>query len=230
MRLLAVLLLCLFSMPALAASDSIKIERASTMSRPAELPTAGIFMLIINDGEADKLVGVKSSVTDKVMMHSMDINDKGVMSMKHEAFFDIPAKGTLALVPGNNHIMMLDLKEPFNTGTTLPLTLIFEKAGEKTIAVDVVTPDKLGKNFPSELLGEDLTEKMLQINENNGHETHEKSLMDAMRERIQNFFHEDKKMESPSAIDVAPEGGRVPVPQPVESVTPATASDAVPAQ
>lgn len=52
---------------------------------------------------------------------------------------DIPAGGVAVLEPGGFHVMLLDLVAPLEPGTTVPLTLTFEVAGELT--VDAVVGD-----------------------------------------------------------------------------------------
>ena len=91
MRLLAFMFLCTFSLPALAAGEAITIERAATFVKPADMPTAGIFMVIKNSGEADKLIGAKSSLSQNVMIHTTEIDAKGEMTTRAATSLDVPA-------------------------------------------------------------------------------------------------------------------------------------------
>ena len=49
----------------------------------------------------------------------------------------IPAKGSVTLEPGGLHIMLMDLKQALVEGSTFPVTLTFEKAGQVEIQVSV---------------------------------------------------------------------------------------------
>ena len=40
----------------------------------------------------------------------------------------MPARQTVELKPSGFHVMLMDLKQPFTKGTTVPLTLRFEDA------------------------------------------------------------------------------------------------------
>lgn len=46
--------------------------------------------------------------------------------------------GAVALAPGGLHLMLLGLRQPLAEGATLPLTLVFETAGEVTLDLPVL--------------------------------------------------------------------------------------------
>jgi copper(I)-binding protein len=54
-----------------------------------------------------------------------------------------------ALVRGGEHIMFMGLKEPFENGKIIPVTLLFEKAGEVNIKVVVDQKRKEKKHSQS---------------------------------------------------------------------------------
>ena len=195
MRLLLTLFLCLLAVPSIAA-ENIVIERASTLETPALLPTAGVFLLITNNGtDADKLTGVKTDRAGMAMLHTMKVDDKGVMVMRPIKSLDVPAGKTTALAPANNHIMLSDLKEQMKKGDKFTLTLTFEKAGEKQVTVNVVSPDELTNSFPPEMSGDNI-KKMQEIAEA---ANAEKSWKDRLRLKIQSFFRKDKAPADTSA-------------------------------
>jgi copper(I)-binding protein len=61
----------------------------------------------------------------------------GMMEMKPVDQIAVPAGGSVALEPGGFHIMLRDLVKPLEVGTTVELTLTFEKAGDKVVTADV---------------------------------------------------------------------------------------------
>ena len=69
----------------------------------------------------------------------MDMGD-GAMSMQEVDSIPLPAGETVSLEPGGYHIMLLELAEPLEDGTTFELTLMFEEAGEQTVTVTVGEP------------------------------------------------------------------------------------------
>ena len=105
---------------------------------------AGGYMLIRNQGAADRLVSASSPAAAKVELH-VHVNDNGVMRMREVPGYDVPAKGSFELKPGGAHLMFLDIKQPFKEGEKLPVTLKFEKAGEVRAEFRV---GRLGESAP----------------------------------------------------------------------------------
>jgi copper(I)-binding protein len=65
------------------------------------------------------------------------IRDGEVMRMRPVADIPIPPGETVRLRPGGLHVMLIGLKEPLRQGTTVPLTLRFERAGETTVQLEI---------------------------------------------------------------------------------------------
>jgi copper(I)-binding protein len=59
------------------------------------------------------------------------------MRMREAGPLEVPANGKLTLAPGGLHIMLMGLKKPLAAGSSFPLTLQFEKAGEVKVEVQV---------------------------------------------------------------------------------------------
>jgi len=67
---------------------------------------------------------------------SSDMGDDS-MTMQEIDKLEIPAGETVKLEPGGYHVMLIDLVEPLEVGQTFDVTLTFEKAGDKTVTVEV---------------------------------------------------------------------------------------------
>jgi periplasmic copper chaperone A len=110
----------------------------------ATAPTAtvgGGFMGLMNMGKADDaLLAVKANVSEKVELHTHSM-DGGVMKMREVPRIDLPAGKTVELKPGGFHIMFINLKTPLKQGEKVPLTLVFEKAGEVKVSMAVDAMD-----------------------------------------------------------------------------------------
>ena len=107
----------------------------------ATLPNAPVgagFLTIVNSGStADRLVGATSPVTDQVQLHEMAM-EGGVMKMRQlKDGIPIPAGATVKLDPSNLHLMFMHLNQPLREGTTIEVTLSFEKAGKVTVPLTV---------------------------------------------------------------------------------------------
>ena len=101
-------------------------------------PAGGGYLTITNGGAAaDKLVGAESPAAGKVEIHTMSVvND--VMTMRPvEDGLEIPAGATVELKPGGFHVMFMQVSEPFKEGATVPVTLVFEKAGRVEVPFPV---------------------------------------------------------------------------------------------
>ena len=125
-----------------AAAGKAEISIADPWGRPSPTyPTAGAFyMLIKNSGNApDKLLSGASPACGSVEIHEMVKKDDGTMGMNLvENPVEIPAGGQVELKVGGLHAMCIMKKDDqFAPGSTVDLTLKFEKAGEKTIQAEI---------------------------------------------------------------------------------------------
>lgn len=106
----------------------------------ASNPKAGAaFMHIVNTSDAaDRLVAVKSDLAARTELHTHSEDANGVMKMREvEEGFVIPAGGMHMLKRGGDHVMFLGLHAPFEDGAVVPVTLVFEEAGEVIVNVTV---------------------------------------------------------------------------------------------
>jgi periplasmic copper chaperone A len=103
------------------------------------------FMTLSNAGTTDdKLIAAASSgVSTKDELHT-HIKEGDIMRMRPVDAIDVPAGGVTQLKPGGLHVMLMGLKAPLKEGETFPLTLTFEKSGEVTVDVKVMTAGAMG--------------------------------------------------------------------------------------
>ena len=125
--------------PAAFAHDGVHIvdPYARTMGG---VGTSGAVFLVIENHQAsdDRLIGVKSDAAQKVELHTHKDDGNGVMQMLHvPEGFVIPAKGEHALARGGDHVMLMGLTRELKDGDMIPVTLVFETAGEVAIEVPV---------------------------------------------------------------------------------------------
>ena len=142
-------ILSLISVMAFAADyklGSLEITQPWTRATAATAPTGAGFLTITNKGTApDRLVSVRSSAANQSEIHEMKM-DGNVMRMRElDGGLVIAPGATVALAPGGFHVMMMGLKAPFKEGTSVPLTLVFEKAGSIDVELSV---RKLGATKP----------------------------------------------------------------------------------
>ena len=114
------------------------IAQPWSRATPPTAQAAGGFLAITNKGTtADRLIAVRSAVSDKAEIHEMKM-DGNVMRMRElEKGIEIPPGGTVELKPGGFHLMFMGLKAPFAKDTKVPITLVFEKAGSVDVELAV---------------------------------------------------------------------------------------------
>jgi hypothetical protein len=122
-----------------AFAEMSKIMVQDAYARASNAKAGAAFMQIMNhSGEDDRLIGVTSEVSARTELHTHKDMGEGVMKMMHvEEGFAIPAGATHALQRGGDHVMFMGLNAPFEHGSTVTVTLVFEKAGEVTVDVPV---------------------------------------------------------------------------------------------
>jgi periplasmic copper chaperone A len=65
------------------------------------------------------------------------VEEGGVMKMRPAGSLEIPPGGEVRLEPGGLHVMLMQLQQPLEEGGQVPITLVFEKAGEITVSAPV---------------------------------------------------------------------------------------------
>jgi len=115
-------------------AGDITVSDHWTRAMPPSAAVGGGFMVIANAGsEPDRLVGLSSPRANSGEVHEMKM-DGGVMKMRELADgLEIPAGGSVTLEPGGYHVMFMGVDDGFKEGEMIPVTLVFEKAGELEI-------------------------------------------------------------------------------------------------
>jgi hypothetical protein len=109
----------------------------------AQQPTGAAYLSIENRGKnADALVRASSPIAAEVQIHSMKMEGT-TMRMREVGKLEIPAGAKVALTPGDGyHMMLIGLKQPLKAGDKFPMQLVFEKAGQVQVTVNVENQPK----------------------------------------------------------------------------------------
>jgi copper(I)-binding protein len=106
------------------------------------------FRAIKNNGtEPDRLLSAHTPAATTVELHRMEM-DVDVMRMRAVPAIELPAKTEVRLrhgTPDGHHLMLLGLKAPLKDGDRFPVTLTFQRAGEREVMVWVQTPRRSKK-------------------------------------------------------------------------------------
>jgi len=108
-------------------------------SVPGQVNGAGYVQIDNKANQGDRLISVNTTGVNRVELHT-SLTENGVAKMREVTGIDVPASGSVKLIPGGFHIMFLGLTEPFKAGATIPVTLKFEKAGEVKVNFAIKPP------------------------------------------------------------------------------------------
>lgn len=146
---LLISLVCVFSLPALAAEPgAIQLEEPWARESPPAVKNGAAYMTLVNTGaEADRLLSASGEVAETIELHT-HLVENNVMKMRKVDAIEVAPGEPTALKPGGLHIMLIGLKKPLAAGQTFPLTLKFDKAGE--IPVQVLVRGKDAATMPSD--------------------------------------------------------------------------------
>jgi copper(I)-binding protein len=127
--------------PALAADmaqvGEVMIEQPWARASIGNAPNSAAYMVLETaGGEPDRLVASSTPVAEQAQLHSHSMAD-GIARMRPVDAVEVAPGTPTVLEPGGLHIMLIGLKQKLAAGDTLPLSLVFEHAGEVTVEIPV---------------------------------------------------------------------------------------------
>lgn len=135
-RLLLLLTISLSSSFAIANND-LMIHDAYARATPPNSPTSAVFLTLMNHSDNNRsIVSASSPASGKVELHT-HVKEGDVMKMRQVANIDVPANTTVELKPGGLHIMLFDLKQAFNEGGNIEVTVNYADGSSQTFAAPI---------------------------------------------------------------------------------------------
>ncbi|MDS9470009.1 copper chaperone PCu(A)C [Paracoccus sp. MBLB3053] len=120
----------------------LAISDGFTRAMLPNAPVAGGFLSIANNGtQDDRLISASSDRAGEVQIHEMAMQGHVMKMRELPDGLAIPAGQTVELKPGGYHLMFLQVKTPFAEDESVPVTLVFEKAGSTEIELPVGPAD-----------------------------------------------------------------------------------------
>lgn len=112
----------------------------------AESGMAAVFGSVANTGHHDvRIVSGTSPVAGRIEVHEVVPDASGAKTMRpKEGGLTVPAGETRELIPGGDHLMLMDLKMPLEPGADVPLTVVFDDGS--TLPVTAQVRDFAGAN------------------------------------------------------------------------------------
>jgi len=122
-----------------AAAEPMVVVRDARIPAPAADVAALYFVVEDRSGKGDRLLEVRVPIARQVSIHRTTHKDGMSHMMPVEGGLVLPAGGQLALEPGGLHVMLMGVSPMPSLGDTVPLTLVFERAGEVPVQARVVS-------------------------------------------------------------------------------------------
>jgi len=131
-----------------AVHGSLEMYKPWARSSAHLLPDslAGAFLAITNRGpDDDRLVAASSPLAERIELHGIKVVGADIDMRPLARGVAIPAGHTTTLKPRGYHLLLRGLAAPLAKGSTLPVTLTFEKAGAVAVAFAVEEPGLIGQ-------------------------------------------------------------------------------------
>jgi copper(I)-binding protein len=119
-------------------AGTLVVEHPHARATVAVQKNGAAYMVIRNRGsEPERLLGARTGEAQAAELHGTTVTPEGVAQMRPAEAVEIPPGGEAKLAPGGLHVMLVGLKGPLVEGTSFPMTLVFERAGEVEVEVMV---------------------------------------------------------------------------------------------
>src|SRR5215471_7715223 len=111
---------------------------------PASAGTTVAYVVIRNNGAADRLLSARTSAGGRVAFRAPA--RPGVLTMHTVSSIAIPAHSTVSMVPDGYH-MLITGAGPIHGGKDITLTLVFAHAGRVPVVAQVTDPSTGGSSY-----------------------------------------------------------------------------------
>jgi len=124
--------------PASQSQPLPRVEGAWVRSAVPGQHATGAFMKITAPRPM-QLVGVSTPVAGVAEVHEMKM-EGDVMKMRAVPALDLPAGRAVELKPGGYHLMLMELKQPLEAGSTVPITLLLRDGAGTESRLELKVP------------------------------------------------------------------------------------------
>lgn len=131
-----------------AVHGTLEIHKpwARDSSHPLPTPSAGAFLSIKNTSlDDDRLVAASSPLAERIELHGIKVVGSDIEMRPMANGVVIQGGHTTILKPRGYHLLLLGVTVSLVKGSTLPVTLTFEKAGDVAVEFAVEEPGLIGE-------------------------------------------------------------------------------------
>ena len=129
-----------------ASADSSIAVASAYVPQPTTPGTTVAYLDIRNNGRADELVSVQTSVGGKVQLRAPVARHSGILTMRTVADIPIPANTMTLLNPDTFHLLITGAGA-MHDGKDIMLRLTFANAGPVTVIAMVTNPESGGSSY-----------------------------------------------------------------------------------
>lgn len=127
----------LVAMPHSHEKGEIQVRHPWSRATPPGAKVAVGYMEIRNHGtQPDRLLSASTALAQRVEMH-ITRQEGEVVKMRQVKSFEVPARERYELRPGGAHLMLVDIARPLKKGERFAMKLVFERAGELEVELEV---------------------------------------------------------------------------------------------
>ena len=120
---------------------SVTIIDPWSRALPPTAPNGAAYFRIENRGpSADRIIAARTAMAERAELHTHEM-EGGLMAMRRVESVEVPIGGEVSFKPHGLHVMLFGLRQPLVDGERFDLALVFEKAGEIEVSVDVRRTD-----------------------------------------------------------------------------------------
>ena len=138
LKIFSAFIILFFSFPVLA--NDIKHNLYSYPTAKG-MKVGAVFGLLPNIKSDDILVSASSPICEHVEIHTM-LEENGIFKMRKIENLPVKADKENQLSPSGYHLMLMNLEAPLEVKQSFPLTLTFQKSGDKTVTIPVISRNK----------------------------------------------------------------------------------------
>ena len=130
-------------------AGDLVISQPWSRAAPRGAELAASYLTIENKGTTpDRLIGGSTDVAEKLQIQQSSMVGGGLTLNPVEGGLTISPGDKVVLAPHGIHLTLSHLKTQMKRGTTVPMTLEFEKAGKVTVSFDVLSAASTGPVAP----------------------------------------------------------------------------------
>ena len=105
------------------AAAELSIEQAYVRGLPpGQVVTAGFMRLVNSGGQDVVIIGARTSSAERTEIHAHRQRD-GMVRMEQVASITVPAHGVFVLMPGDHHLMLINLHRYLKEGDSVEIEL-----------------------------------------------------------------------------------------------------------